>query len=87
MRPAIPPPAPPSKPPRVVTYTKRLDVRQIRPCAGDVLVLPADTPHQEILRFGEALKAAYDGKRCFLVSGDISVIPEAEMNAAGWYRK
>ena len=87
MKPAIPPPAPPSKPPRVVTYTKRLDVRQIRPCDGDVLVLPADTPHEEILRFCEALKAAHDGKRFLLVNCDISVIPEAEMNAAGWYRK
>ncbi|HTO17685.1 MAG TPA: hypothetical protein VL129_00850 [Pseudomonas sp.] len=87
MKPAAPPPAPPSKPPRVVTYTKRIDVRQIRLCDGDVLVLPAGTPREEILRFGEALKAAHAGKRCYLVSGDISMIPEAEMNAAGWYRK
>lgn len=64
-----------------------LDVSQIRPRDGDVLVLPADTPHEEIQRFAEALKAAHDGKRFLLVSRDISVIPEAEMNAAGWYRK
>lgn len=63
------------------------DLNHFSPRDGDVLVFPLGTEHEEMMRFGQALKALHGDKRFMLVCGDISMIPEAEMNAAGWYRK
>jgi len=66
----------------LIEHARRLELRD-----GDVICLPADTPHEQVREFATALGQTKLGTRCLIVLGDVHALDEAEMNAAGWYRK
>ncbi|CAB5653866.1 Uncharacterised protein [Pseudomonas putida] len=75
---------PPTNPGGVslVEQVRRLGLRD-----RDVICLPADTPHEVAIEFAANLREAKLGYGCLIVLGDVHALDEAEMNAAGWYRK
>lgn len=62
-------------------------IRKLELRDGDVLCLPADTLDEHIQQMSKAVRELHPGKRLMYVLGDIQVLDEAAMNAAGWYRK
>ncbi|AXQ50145.1 hypothetical protein DZC31_26445 [Stenotrophomonas rhizophila] len=66
----------------LVEQVRRLGLRD-----RDVICLPADTPHEVAIEFAANLRKAKLGYGCLIVLGDVHALDEAEMNAAGWYRK
>lgn len=81
---ACTPKPPPTNPGGVslVEQVRRLGLRD-----RDVICLPADTPHEVVIEFAENLRKFKLGYGCLIVLGDVRALDEAEMNAAGWYRK
>ncbi|CDZ93585.1 hypothetical protein [Pseudomonas saudiphocaensis] len=66
------------------------DFEQIRKYSlqdGDVLALPAGTPDEQVKQFVETLRQVKSSARCLVVVGDLCLLDETAMNAAGWYRK
>ncbi|WP_411958901.1 hypothetical protein ACK56M_18635 [Pseudomonas sp. s4] len=81
---ALLPPQPPTNSGSVslVEQVRRLGLRD-----REVICLPADTPHEVVIEFAANLRKAKLGYGCLIVLGDVHALDEAEMNAAGWYRK
>lgn len=66
------------------------DFEQIRKYSlqdGDVLALPAGTPMGQVKQFTEVLRKVKSGGRCVVFVGELRLLDEEAMNAAGWYRK
>lgn len=66
-----------------------IDIDQIRKLSlkdGDVLALPAEATQEFAFQLIESLRVTSPGLKCSVVLGDIELISEADMNAAGWYR-
>ncbi|MBB6153700.1 hypothetical protein HDC30_000894 [Pseudomonas sp. JAI115] len=61
-------------------------VLPLRPTQMDVLVLPADTPPWLVAKVEYALKMCMPFP-CTVVTGDVKLLDESAMNAAGWYRR
>jgi hypothetical protein len=49
--------------------------------------VPDDTPTEALKELSEQLHAIWPDRRFLMVAGDIKTVSEAEMNAAGWYKR
>lgn len=54
---------------------------------GDVLLVQEDMDPETIRQIGEALIERHPGMRLLFCLGSIEQVPEATMNAMGWYRQ
>lgn len=66
----------------LIEQARRLELRN-----GDVVCLPADTTYEQASKLVEALGPNALNIQCLIVLGDVHALDEADMNAAGWYRK
>lgn len=66
----------------LVDQARRLELRD-----GDVICLPADTDPDQARELADALGPNGLNVRCLIVLGDVHSLDEAEMAAAGWYRR
>ena len=66
----------------LIEHARRLELRD-----GDVVCLPADTTYEQASELVAALGPDALNIRCLIVLGDVHALDEADMNAAGWYRK
>ncbi|SMC24207.1 hypothetical protein SAMN02745857_01773 [Andreprevotia lacus DSM 23236] len=63
-------------------------VRKIDLQDGDVLQLGEGAfPPAELPRFIDQLRHVVGERRVMVIMGDVRQLSEADMNAAGWYRK
>ncbi|TIH10835.1 hypothetical protein [Pseudomonas leptonychotis] len=62
-------------------------IRKLELRDGDVVCLPADTGYECAAQFAEAMQTQHQGKRVLIIIGDVQVLDEAAMAAAGWHRK
>lgn len=53
-------------------------------CAA--VLLPAETPFEECQKIAEALDMVM-ARPPLVICGDLEALDEADMNAAGWYRR
>lgn len=63
------------------------NVNLIIPKDGAILSVPDDTPTEALKELSEQLHAIWPDRRFLMVAGDIKTVSEAEMNAAGWYKR
>ncbi len=63
------------------------NVNVIIPKDGAILSVPDDTPTEALKELSEQLHAIWPDRRFLMVAGDIKTVSEAEMNAAGWYKR
>jgi len=59
----------------------------IIPKDGAILSVPDDTPTEALKELSDQLHAIWPDRRFLMVAGDIKNVPEADMNAAGWYKR
>ncbi|MEO1827653.1 MAG: hypothetical protein ABGX82_02350 [Pseudomonas sp.] len=64
-----------------------VDVRKLQIQDGDVLTLPDDVDHATLSEFLEQLRQLKHNPKVTIVCGPVDRISEAQMNAAGWFRK
>ena len=63
-------------------------IRKLKIEDGDVLVLPQDVSLSDINQFMDTLRElVLPPQRVLVIGGPINKLSEADMNAAGWYRK
>jgi|AntDeeMinimDraft_5_1070356.scaffolds.fasta_scaffold59919_2 hypothetical protein len=63
------------------------NVNLIIPKDGAILSVPDDTPTEALKELSEQLHAIWPDRRFLMVAGDIKNVSEADMNAAGWYKR
>ncbi|WVM88868.1 hypothetical protein UMZ34_23620 [Halopseudomonas pachastrellae] len=63
-------------------------IRKLKIEDGDVLMLPQDVSPSDINKFMDTLRElATPPERVMVIVGPLDKLSEADMNAAGWYRK
>ena len=63
-------------------------IRKLKIEDGDVLMLPQDVSPSDINQFMDTLRElATPPERVMVIVGPLYKLSEADMNAAGWYRK
>ncbi|PBK04011.1 hypothetical protein CNQ84_11705 [Pseudomonas abyssi] len=71
-----------------MTETQLDAIRKLKIEDGDVLVLPQDVSPSDINQFMDTLRELVSPpQRVLVIGGPIDKLSEADMNAAGWYRK
>lgn len=63
------------------------NVNLIIPKDGAILSVPDDTPTEALKELSEQLHSIWPDRRFLMVAGDIKTVSEAEMKAAGWYKR
>ncbi|MCJ8317000.1 hypothetical protein [Idiomarina sp.] len=59
----------------------------IIPKDGAILSVPDDTPTEALKKLSDQLHAIWPDRRFLMVAGEIKNVSEADMNAAGWYKR
>lgn len=62
------------------------DIKRIELHDGDVLQMPLGTTLEQMTKLNHQLTALHPDKRFVLVAGDVELVPESLMAAAGWVR-
>jgi hypothetical protein len=71
-----------------MTETQLDAIRKLQINDGDILVLPQDLAPSDINQFMDTLREAVPPpQHVVVIVGPLDKLSEADMNAAGWYRK
>ncbi|WP_372941410.1 hypothetical protein [Shewanella sp.] len=63
------------------------NVNVIIPKDGAILSIPADTSYEAVEELSAQFHAIWPNRKFLIVVGDIKIVSEADMNAAGWYKR
>ena len=63
------------------------NVNVIIPKDGAILSVPDNTPLESLKELSLQLHNLWPDRKFIMVAGDIKNVSEADMNAAGWYKR
>ncbi|WP_282338495.1 hypothetical protein [Pseudomonas sp. PS02288] len=62
-------------------------LRKLSPQDGDIFLAPENMAQVTAAELAEALQLSVPGLKAVVLCGNLEQLSEADMNAAGWYRR